>query len=135
MRAGIDKTVSANLRALEERNNQSVEALRSREARIATLSGREKTYEEAYLLHLRRQYLKSSYLLQADLNENGFHDSMWKLLAMNKEQMNQLEGFIDEYRNREEISAQSWRSLGQQFENAGKLEAANAVFSVIPSQP
>lgn len=134
LRAGIDQTGSAALRRLQERNAQSLESLSRRQQRIASLTGRDRTYEQAELLHLRRKFLESSYTLEADLNEHGFDERMWLLLGRNKAEMNQLHRFIEEYRGRADVPPESWAALAQRFADDGNTQAAEAIVNAIPPQ-
>lgn len=134
LRAGIDKTASATLRRLQEQNARSIESLRKREERIGSLSGRDKTYEEAYVLHLRRRFLQSSYVLEADLQENGFEERMWTLLAKNRAAMDQLDVFVEEFQGRGDIPAQAWTRLAREFEESGDTQAAETVLNAVPTR-
>jgi hypothetical protein len=127
LKSGVEQTNSQALRTLQERNGQSLAALKKREDRLESLTGRERTYEEAYLLHLRRRFLQSNYVLEADIDEHGFHEPMWLLLARNKHAMGQLDRFIQEYRGRDDVLPGAWAKLAQQFEDAGDSAAADAV--------
>lgn len=132
--AGVDATGSPALRNLQERNAQSIEALRKREERVASLTGRERTLEQASLLHLRRQFLKSSYLIEADLSEHGFRQDLWLLLAKNKAEMGEFERFIAEYRERADVPDAAWRVLADEYEKAGKPEAAKQALNVLQNR-